>query len=311
MKMISQARAMTTRFPSVRLILPLLLSVLLITTALAQDYAFKVIVNKGSNQFRSRANMKWQAVSAGSTFQKNDELKTVENAYLGLIHSSGRTLEFRKKGIFNVLDLEASLQKRKKGLPSRYTDFVIEKILITETDTGNDIQSRGENEIQLLIPKLFEVFNSEFVLAWKPPDGMEDSNYLIQIMDWFGEPVFQVSTDDTRTIIDLNRSEFRGQDQDLVIIVYLEASPDIKSAEYALTAISDERKANLNIELNSYSAGFDDESPMDQILLAAFFETNDLIVDATYYYHKAMDLALEVEDIRNLYLNFLRRNNLD
>jgi len=300
---------MTTRCLHTWIILPLLFSVLLMTTALAQDYAFKVIVNKGSNQLRNNSESEWKEIHAGLKILKDNELKTADNPYLGLIHSSGKTLEFRETGIFSVSTLEASLSNIKKGLPAKYVDFVINKVLITETDPGNDTRSRGDDEIQLLIPKLFEVFNSEFVLAWKPPDGMEDSNYLIQIMDWFGEPIFQVSTDDTHMIIDLNRSEFLGQD--LIIIVYLEASPDIKSAEYALSAISEERKANLNIELNSFSDGFDSESPMDQILLAAFFEANDLIVDAAYHYHKAIDLAPEIEDIRNLYLNFLRRNNLD
>ncbi len=303
---------MTARLLFTRFSLPLLLIVCLLNPIRAQDYMFKVIVNKGSNQFRSGSSMEWKAISTGLALKGNDELKTVNNVYLGLVHSSGKTMVFQKMGIFKVFSLESSLQNIKKGLPSKYTDFVIENILTTEneTDPGKGMRPRGEDEIHLLIPKIFEVFNREFIVSWNAYDGMDDASYSVEIMDLFNEPLSSVSTNDTLVVVDLNRSEFQGQKL-LIIRVYLNTEPKIKSADYTISEISEERKTKLREELDSFSDAIDEGSPVDQIMLAGYFEMNELMVDAAYHYHLAIQLAPELEDVKKLYIAFLRRNGLE
>jgi hypothetical protein len=50
----------------------------------AQEYAFKVLVNKGKNELKSGGT--WQQLKVGSSLKSEDELKVSENSYLGLVH---------------------------------------------------------------------------------------------------------------------------------------------------------------------------------------------------------------------------------
>ena len=95
------------------------------------------------------------------------------------------------------------------------------------------------------------IYWDEGQLTWKDFKGKEDSAYLVEIADIFNTIIYHVSTNDTLTVVDLNRSEFISQEF-LVIKVSLEKTPNVKSDEYTLSTISEERKVNLgNISLTS------------------------------------------------------------
>ncbi len=65
-------------------------------TAFAQTYAFKVLINKGKNEVKTGNN--WQAVKVGESLQSADELRVPENAYIGLVHASGKPLGAQASG---------------------------------------------------------------------------------------------------------------------------------------------------------------------------------------------------------------------
>jgi hypothetical protein len=51
------------------------------TPLFAQEYAFKVLANKGTNEVKSGDS--WQALKTGASLKKGDELKVSENSYIG------------------------------------------------------------------------------------------------------------------------------------------------------------------------------------------------------------------------------------
>src|SRR5262245_31834962 len=90
--------------------------------AQAQDYAFKVLANKGANEYKSGES--WQAVKTGASLKPGDELKVSENAYLGLVHVSGKPLELKQAGKYEVTKLAASVNAGTSVL-AKYTDFIL------------------------------------------------------------------------------------------------------------------------------------------------------------------------------------------
>jgi len=52
------------------------------------DYAFKVLASKGANEYKSGDS--WQPIKTGISLKKGDELRVPENAYLGLVSSTGK-----------------------------------------------------------------------------------------------------------------------------------------------------------------------------------------------------------------------------
>ncbi|HPH47850.1 MAG TPA: hypothetical protein PKU83_12625 [Chryseolinea sp.] len=74
----------------------------------AQDYAFKVLANKGTNEVKSGD--AWQPLKTGASLKSTDEVKLTDNAYLALVHSSGKPMELKEAKTYKVADLAASLK---------------------------------------------------------------------------------------------------------------------------------------------------------------------------------------------------------
>ena len=62
---------------------------LFISCAFAQDYAFKVLANKGANEVKSGSD--WQPIKTGASLKYDDELKLSDNSYMGLGACYGQT----------------------------------------------------------------------------------------------------------------------------------------------------------------------------------------------------------------------------
>src|SRR5689334_14157863 len=75
--------------------------------AFAQDYAFKVLANKGANEIKSGG--AWVPLKTGASLKKDDEVKLADNAYLGLVHLSGKPMELKMAGNYKVSDLETKV----------------------------------------------------------------------------------------------------------------------------------------------------------------------------------------------------------
>jgi hypothetical protein len=99
--------------------------------AFSQGYAYKVMANKGSNEVKSGD--AWQPLKTGASLSASDELKIVDNAYIGLIHASGKPLELRQSGSYKVADLASKVSSGSSVL-NKYADF----ILISNADTKNN-----------------------------------------------------------------------------------------------------------------------------------------------------------------------------
>jgi hypothetical protein len=96
--------------------------ILVISTAFAQDYTFKVMVNKGANEVKSAD--AWQPVKTGASLRSEDELKVAPNAYMGLIHASGKPLEIKEAGSYKVSALATQITGGSSAL-NKYTDFIL------------------------------------------------------------------------------------------------------------------------------------------------------------------------------------------
>ena len=56
--------------------------------------------------------------------KNGDELKIVENAYIGLVYNSGKPLELKQPGNYKVSDLAAKM-KGSTCVLNKYTDFIL------------------------------------------------------------------------------------------------------------------------------------------------------------------------------------------
>jgi hypothetical protein len=274
--------------------------------AFGQDYTFKVLVNKGKNEVKSGAS--WQPVKTGSSLKSSDELRVTENAYVGLIHVSGKPLEVKAAGKYKIADLAGKIKDGSSVL-NKYTDF----ILSANTEKKNNLSAtgavhRGVEDIKINLPKpeFSVVFNNKVIFSWET-DKVEGP-YTIIFSSMFGDELKKIETATNTVSIDLSENSFSNEDN-IRIKIYskgesVKQSPD----EYGLKRLS---KADVNRIKNSFNeikAIVTEETALNKLVMAGFYEQNNLLIDAITAYQEAMSLAPEVPAYKEAYEEFLVRN---
>jgi hypothetical protein len=79
------------------------------------------------------------SLKTGATLKDGDELKIVENAYLGLVFNSGKPLELKQAGNYKVKDLSDKMKKGGTTVLNKYTDFN----LSSAESKKNNLQATG------------------------------------------------------------------------------------------------------------------------------------------------------------------------
>lgn len=289
-----------------------LVLILLASTAFGQSYVFKVLASKGSNQVKSSQYATWKPIKTGTSLNSGDQLKVSQGAYLGLVHSSGITLELKNPTVVDINELAAGLQLKGTNVLSKYADFVITQM--AKTAQGDRLQATGAvnrasayTSIQVHMPWTSEVLNPDVFIQWKPVKG--NPVYVVTVMNQFDEIVTRKETSDTGVKLNLNEKDLASQ-RLLIVNVGVKGNEEMKSENYGIKRVTGEELKNLEAKLNSLTGKLSTESSLDQIMLASFYEQNNLLVDATSSYQKAIELSPEVYDFKTMFTNFRERNNL-
>jgi hypothetical protein len=283
--------------------------VLLSGSVLGQDYAFKVLVNKGKNEVK--AGTTWQPLKTGATLTSTDEVKLADNAYVGLIHASGKPLELKVAGNYKIVDLSARVSGGSSVL-NKYTDF----ILSSNTDKRNRMAAtgavhRGGTSTKIFLPKSeYAIFYGDTVILDWEKDAAAGP-YVVTLKSMFGDDLYKSEGTDKPVTVNLADAKFANEDNILVLIVPKSTQTDKEpEAEYMLKRLSKADKDRIKLQLNEISGQTDANSALNKLILAGFYEQNKLLIDATTAYLQAIALAPDVTDYQEAYTNFLLRNGL-
>ncbi len=280
------------------------------TACFSQNYVFRVMVNKGSNQFKKESGAKWQPVKKGVSFNTGDWIRIAEDAYLGLVHNSGKTTALKNPGVFEISKLATTIGLQKKGIASKYTEFVFNTIEKKPAVPDNDevLVTRGDvKKIRLLLPSNAKALNRKIILQWTPI--ADENTYMVTVMGIFEDVLLQEETNANSFMLDLDLAAL-NQENTLIIRVSLKENTKVHSGEHVISTLSDKEITVLNTELLPLLQEINEESSLDQIILAGFYEQQDLLIDASYCYRQAIRLSPEVEDFKVLYAAFIARNKL-
>ncbi|HEY9048344.1 MAG TPA: hypothetical protein VIN08_20695 [Ohtaekwangia sp.] len=275
----------------------------------AQDVAFKVLVNKGKNEVKSGAN--WQTIKVGSSLKAVDELKVAENSYVGLVHVSGKPLEVKQAGKYKVSDLAAKVSGGSSVL-NKYTDF----ILSSNTQKGNSMQATGAVHRGSIIPLYLPVatqnptiYNDEIIINWNWDAEKIPGPYIVKFKSLFEEELASMQTSENSIRINLADPNFANEDN-ILVTVQSKADPNKISEPYTLKRLSKADKARIKSSLNEIAAQTQEETALNKLVLAGFYEQNSLLIDAITAYQEAIKLAPDVPMFKEAYNDFLIRNRL-
>ncbi|NJO03983.1 MAG: hypothetical protein HC880_21950 [Bacteroidia bacterium] len=169
----------------------------------AQSYTFKVLASSGKSTLDN------DQLTVGKSIPASASIKVESQSYLSLVHKSGGTVEIGKAGTYNVNELEKELLARaKQSTSQRYANYIIGELTKAgdkdihknpykyQNVTGS-VERGQEYAILMMLPEKspLYVFPKEYTLQWLPVLGA--SNYQIQVLDVFDEPLLTQQTSDT------------------------------------------------------------------------------------------------------------------
>ncbi|MBX2900615.1 MAG: hypothetical protein KF775_13245 [Cyclobacteriaceae bacterium] len=276
-----------------------------------QDYAFRVLASKGSNEIKTAEG--WQPVKTGASLKLGDELKVSENASVGLVHNSGKPLEVKVAKTYKVIDLQAQVSGNSSVL-NKYTDFILSSN--SAEAKKNRMSATGAvhrglaGAIYPLLPgnQSGEIFGNQLVVNWETDSK---GPYQITILNMFDEPIYKTETADKTVTVNLADAKFSGEDALLIDIrskatgakIENESRPMVKRLSQAKSEKIKTGYAELTKELDTNTA-------FGSLFLAGFYEQNGLLVDAIAAYEHAIALAPDDPTYKEYYLEFLYRNKI-
>lgn len=277
-------------------------------STLAQDYAFKVLINKGQNEVRS-GEKEWLPVQVGSSLKSADELKISKNGYVGLVHASGKPLEVKTPGLYRISDLASTLKKG-SSLLLQYTDFILSASdEQTNKLTATGSVHRGADRIKMMLPdsKQAVVYNDNISVTWL--HDAETPVYIVRLNSMFGDELDQLEVRDTTVHINLKGRKLADEDN-IEIEVYAKDNGNRKSESYVIKKLSAADKNRIKTALAALGEVAGEDTALSQLVMGNFYERHSLLIDAATAHLRAIELAPDVPHFREAYKSFLSRNGL-
>jgi hypothetical protein len=258
----------------------------------AQDYTFKVLASKGSNEVKSAGT--WQALKTGASLNSGDELKLAENAYLGLVHASGKPMELKQSGNYKIADLAAKMNGGSSVL-NKYTDFILssnsaeaKKNRLSATGAVH----RGEGDaIELYLPdnQFSGIYGNKVILNW---DSKAAGVYVIELQNMFEDILARYETAEKSYTVDLSDPKLADKDLNAIMVkVSMKNDAKQTSSMKMIKRLSADEEKKVKSSLNELAPIIAEETAINKYYLAAFFEQNNLMVDAITAYQEAVKLA--------------------
>lgn len=284
---------------------------------LAQDIAFKVLAENGKVQIRSTN--EWQLLSAGTSLATTDVIKMEDGAYLGLVHTSGKTLALEKAGTYEVAHLNSRFKGEKPNVAAKYAELYIQNIqggntlnkqTTAPTATASVERALQNSRLKVLLPNSVDVFSPEVILRWNDKDTLVRNSYEVVFKNMFDEVIMVKETDNTKITLDFSE---KGLANERLVIVSVNAKQhkEVQSSNYGIKHMTPEEAEPIEKELKELRLEISEkESALDKLILASFYEQNNLLADALTNYEYAISLEPDVQAFRTAYEQFIFRNGL-
>jgi len=303
------------------LILALFLSAT--STLFAQDELFKVLVTKGDNKYTSATNTTPQALVVGKKLLSNDKVIIGTGGYLGLAHKSGKTIELKTPGTYDVTKLVAQVSTQNASVSEKYVNYVAGQMTSNNEDLAANRHKymavtgsveRGTEKIKPVAPTSATVLDELAILKWNAVKMPSSSNfaksYIVTITNMFDEVLLTKETSDTELVVDLGKLNLKTE-KNLVWTVQVKEAPTLISEKYNLHYVTDDAKANqLHTQFTTLKSELGEETALNKLVLASFCAENNLTLNAMEYYEEAIKMEPDVDDYKVLYGKYMDQTGL-
>jgi len=291
---------------------------------LGQGYTFRVLANKGQNKVKKAGSSAAVALKTGATLSDGDELITSQGAYIGLMHRTGKTLEVRTAGVKKVTDLEKLVNTKASSVTSRYAKFLANKMNEKETTnyrarlnaTGAVSRALTGNEaINPLVPvdvngKPTDVLGDKAVIRWESPEGIEDNTFIVSVLNIFDEELLKEEVTGNKITLDFASPQLQNKEGLYLVNIIAKENQDVKSTVIPINKLNAEDASKYSEGYTSLTSEIADDSPLNKVIYAGFYEENGLVLDALTKIEEAIEMSPEVEDFKEIRTDIRLRNGI-
>jgi hypothetical protein len=286
---------------------------------LAQGYTFRVLANKGANKVKKANSGEVANLRTGATLQNGDAIIAGQGAYIGLMHKSGRTVEVRQSGTFTVASLEQKVPSGNSSVASRYASYVSDKMnedgqgsyksRMNATGAVSRAVEAGTLNVMVQQGNTVPVIGDKVIVEWETAAEDSTSIFVANVKNLQGEVIYTKDVNSNTLELDLNELNKKSPYDVYILEVFDKMDPSITSGDIGIKRDKQEYREAV-AELQELKAQVPEDSPLNKLVYASYFEEKGLLLDAMTKYREAIEMAPEVEDFQEMYKNFLIVNGL-
>jgi len=297
--------------------IPIVALLFVSTFCSGQDFVFKILASKGQCEFKKAGSATIHQLMIGSELFNGDQIIAGNDAYLGLLHHTGKTIEIDTPGVHEVSDLQKKVPPVVTSISKRWMDFVTDQINSVNEDNnyrenlkasaGVQRAIDGDGFINLMVieqKKINRVYGDNAIIRWVASENV--SSYTVKILSIFGDILSTIET--TNELIELNFDDPALNNERLLSVKVESNEPQISSLTYQIQRISNaDDVSQITEALNEFS----DESSTHALMLALFYEERGLYLNALTQYERAAGLSPDVEIYGKLRNQFIISSKLN
>lgn len=279
-----------------------------------QSYAFRVLASKGDNFIQRSGSYQSYDLEAGLKLKEGDKLITSANSYVGLVHRNGKTLEVQERGTFTISTLESRIGNREGGIAGQYMNLVIDRVegngTVVERDAPAVVRGARAAEIKMLIKETKNanlVLGDQVTVNWVERKDL--SPYVVRVKNIFDEELMVIETTQPKIRLDFTQNRL-ARERFIIVGVSSKADEDLRSRDYGIQRLTPLQGRRLMYQLADLKRQFGNESSLNKLVYASFYEANGLYLEALDQYQEAMSISPDVTDFQAMYENFVLTNGL-
>jgi len=314
------------------------LSLFLFTQSmLAQSSTFRVITAKNSSFFSEGAD--WKALRCGVKLQDKDKIKVDVGGMAILVHSSGKTIEVKSPGSFNVNDLSGQAQNS-KGVAGKFAGYVMDEL--TKGADKKDARyqqnmqftgatskmSNSVNKLCLDSPNSTNILGNTVTLAWRicddspkfdAPTGsrqnaekigersssaLNNPSVILTLTDSVGTKIREELLDVNALSLDVSTLE-KGKLYKWS--VHMKNKPHVQLTDNSFRILNEIEAKQIEVEASTIREELGESSAWSEIVTASLYEQNKLYGLALSKYRSGIERDPSVQEYQQLYAKCLDR----
>lgn len=293
----------------------LLLSITSLVFAQAPKEEFKVLSHKGANTVNNKP------LTTGTKLFSSDKITVATGGYIGLLHKSGKTLELRQAGEYQVTDISKKVGVTNTSASKRYGDFVVRELTKGDKEDVNKNYmnhltvtgsvERGDEKLQLFLPissvSSVNLVSNTLKLNWKK--NANGDVYVVKLMNGFDEIFYTQETTDTTYTIAVDKLQLNGETT-FICVVSSKKDPNITSERRQIKIVKNDKLKELTEEITELNTNLSEETPINNYVKGNFYRDKGLFIESAECYQKAIQADPEVTDFVESYDALLDANGL-